>query len=127
MARRSASKIETMQHSMQISTTVPSRAALLQPKRDQQVSGRTWPTVAEWILYVSISLCILDGAIRKWILRDVGGVFQYAPYFGKDAALIVLALFCRSTPTRSSSRDAIYPFLLLGLSLSILGALISVG
>jgi hypothetical protein len=102
---------------------IGSRGRQLSPS---EASWLTWPTTAEWFLYTAISLCILDGAIRKWILRDLAGMLQYAPYFGKDVALIALVVFCKRSQFRSESAATLASFLKIGLFLSILGALVSV-
>src|SRR5436190_16956032 len=88
--------------------------------------ARHRPSVAEWTLYVSVSLCILDGAIRKWLLRDFVGLLQYAPYFGKDIALIVIVLFCKRSPSRSESAAPLLLYLQIGVTLVALGAATSV-
>src|SRR4051794_19324856 len=45
---------------------------------------------AEWLVLASIALCVLDGAIRKWVLRDDEGVLKYVPYFSKDIAFALV-------------------------------------
>lgn len=83
------------------------------------------PRLAGRILYVSVSLCILDGAIRKWLLRDFVGLLQYAPYFGKDIALVAIVFFCKRPPGQSASAAPFLRYLQVGVTLGAAGAVAS--
>lgn len=81
-------------------------------------------TRTEWIILSSIALCILDGAIRKWVLRDDEGFLKYLPYFSKDIAFTLLLFLPR--PSRSSLLgQKLWLVLKVGLAFCLVGALAS--
>jgi O-antigen ligase len=80
---------------------------------------------AEWIVLVSIALCVLDGAIRKWVLRDDEGFLKYVPYFSKDIAF-ALILFIRRPAGLGLFGQKLWTGLKVGLSLCTVGALASI-
>jgi len=79
---------------------------------------------SEWLVLTSIALCVLDGAIRKWILRDDEGFLKYVPYFSKDFAFLLI-LFIPRPPGMSDLGRKLWSFLKVGLSLCAVGALAS--
>jgi hypothetical protein len=79
---------------------------------------------AVWILYLSVLLCVFEGAIRKWVLRDSESFWRFAPYFAKDLALIALLLFCKPAVT-AQRLDKFRRILFAGLFLILVGAAIS--
>ncbi len=78
----------------------------------------------QWLLFLSFMFCILDGAIRKWLLRDTENFWKYAPYFAKDVVFVALVIFCKpvswSTPAKT-----LFRFLTIGLATSAVGVVIS--
>jgi O-antigen ligase len=91
-------------------------AAREQPAR--HVSG------AEWLVLGSIALCVLDGAIRKWVLRDTEGFLKYVPYFSKDFVFALILFIPRPTDIGEFGRK-LWNFLKIGLSVCVVGALAS--
>lgn len=79
---------------------------------------------AEWFVLTSIALCVLDGAIRKWILRDDEGFLKYVPYFSKDFAF-ALILFIPRPKGMSELVRKLWTFLKVGLAFCAVGALAS--
>jgi O-antigen ligase len=79
---------------------------------------------AEWILLSSIALCVLDGAIRKWVLRDDEGMLKYAPYFSKDFAFALILFIPRSQGIGEVGRK-LWTYLRVGLAFCAIGALAS--
>jgi O-antigen ligase len=73
---------------------------------------------------LSIALCVLDGAIRKWVLRDEEGFLKYVPYFSKDIAL-ALILFIPRPPGMGVVMRTLWSSLKVGVSLCAVGALAS--
>lgn len=78
----------------------------------------------EWLLLSSIALCVLDGAIRKWVLRDDEGFLKYLPYFSKDIAF-ALILFIPRPKDMGEWKRKLWTFLKVGLALCAVGALAS--
>src|SRR2546421_115811 len=76
---------------------------------------------ATQLLLVSIAVCILEGALRKWIFRESGGSIKYVCYFAKDFIFGAI-LFCR--PARPFNNQ-LKTVLLFGLPLTATGALLS--
>jgi hypothetical protein len=74
---------------------------------------------------LGFALCVLDGAIRKWVLRDTESLWKYAPYFAKDVALVALVLFCKPIAWGRSPKT-FSRFLIVGLGLSAVGSAISI-
>jgi hypothetical protein len=80
------------------STSFPSRtggldaAAVMLAEQESALAGRRWQSRAEWAVVASIVLCVLDGAIRKWVLRDEEGWSKYLPYFAKDIVFASILL-----------------------------------
>lgn len=87
-------------------------------------SNAETPRRAEWILFAALLLCILEGAVRKWILRDTESSLKYLPYFGKDIALVGLVLLCRPR-TPYVTLATFRPFLQVGLGFVIVGGAFS--
>lgn len=79
---------------------------------------------AEWFVLSSIALCVLDGAIRKWVLRDDEGFLKYVPYFSKDF-VFALILFIPRPKGMSDLARKLCAFLKVGLALCAVGALAS--
>ena len=80
--------------------------------------------LAETLVLLAIIACVGEGAFRKWVFRDAGGIGQYGPYFAKDLIFAALILFC----PRKSSVDNHSKFrrvLLIGLPLTLAGAALS--
>lgn len=80
---------------------------------------------AEWLVLASIALCVLDGAIRKWVLRDDEGLLKYVPYFSKDVAFLFILFIPRPRELGVFGRR-LWTILKVGLSFCALGALASV-
>src|SRR6266478_6940056 len=76
---------------------------------------------AEWLVLFSIALCVLDGAIRKWVLRDDEGFLKYVPYFSKDVAFALLLFIPRPIALGDLGR-VLWAFLKVGLSICVVGA-----
>jgi hypothetical protein len=81
-------------------------------------------TSGEWILLSSIALCVFDGAIRKWILRDDEGFLKYIPYFSKDFAFALILFTPRPKGIGQVARK-LWTFLKVGLAFCAVGALAS--
>lgn len=85
----------------------------------KSVSHRTWT-----LFGLALTLIVLEGAIRKWILNSESSFWAYLVYFSKDAAFAGLLLF----PSLSPGSPALSRFrrwLVLGSAVFILGAGIS--
>ena len=80
---------------------------------------------AEWLVLASIMLCVLDGAIRKWVLRDEEGFLKYVPYFGKDFAFVLILLIPRPKELGEIGRK-LWNILKVGLFLCVVAVLVSV-
>lgn len=79
---------------------------------------------AEWLVMASIALCVLDGAIRKWVLRDDEGFLKYIPYFAKDIAFLLIVFIPRPRELGEWGRT-FWKILKVGLSFCAVGALAS--
>jgi O-antigen ligase len=79
----------------------------------------------EWLILSSIALCVLDGAIRKWLLRDDESFLKYVPYFSKDIAF-TLVLFVRRPAGMGIFQRKLWASLKVGLSLCTVGAIASI-
>jgi len=73
------------------------------------------------IILSSIALCVLDGAIRKWLLRDDEGFLKYVPYFSKDVAFAILLFIPRPIALGDLGR-LLWAFLKVGLAFCVVGA-----
>ena len=91
---------------------------------DRTTEHRTPRRTAEWWLIASIALCVLDGAIRKWILRDDEGLLKYVPYFSKDIAFALILFIPRPKGMGEFGRK-LWTFLKVGLAFCAVGALAS--
>lgn len=80
---------------------------------------------AEWIVLTSIALCVLDGAIRKWLLRDDESFLKYLPYFSKDVAFTLL-LFIRRPAGLGWLAGKLWTVLKVGLFVCGVGSLASI-
>jgi O-antigen ligase len=96
--------------------------AAIRPEQRRRLGriGRT-----EWLVLASIALCVLDGAIRKWVLRDDESFLKYVPYFSKDIAF-TLILFVRCPAQLGILGSKLWTVLKVGLSLCTVGALASI-
>jgi hypothetical protein len=108
---------------------VPASIPARLPVRPSSVAVQARPlrkriSEAEWLLLLSFALCILDGAIRKWVLRDTESLWKYAPYFAKDVVLIGLVLSCKPLGEVRSAKT-LSRFLAIGLTISAIGVGIS--
>lgn len=79
---------------------------------------------SECFVLLSIALCVLDGAIRKWVLRDDEGFLKYVPYFSKDFAFALILFIPRPQGMGDLGRK-LWSFLKVGLFLCAVGALAS--
>jgi O-antigen ligase len=76
------------------------------------------------LVLASIALCVLDGAIRKWVLRDNEGVLKYVPYFAKDVAFLLI-LFIPRPRELGLYAGMLWAILKVGLGFCAVGALAS--
>lgn len=72
--------------------------------------------LAETLASLAIIACVCEGAFRKWVLRDAGGVGQYGPYFAKDVLLVAPVVLCRSR-VKGNVVNTLRRILLVGLPL----------
>ena len=109
-----------------ISGTTMASSAIM-PSRLKQEGARPEHRLAgaEWAVLASITLCVLDGAIRKWVLRDDEGFLKYLPYFSKDIAF-ALILFLRRPEGLGWFARKFWTVSKVGLSFCAVGALASV-
>ena len=74
------------------------------------------------VLLLAFLLCILEGALRKWMFRGATGNSNYILYFSKDIAFALVVLL---TPSQRNIDSSLKKALILGLPLIVLGALMS--
>ena len=76
---------------------------------------------AESLLLLSVTACVLEGVLRKWIFRDSAGPIKYVCYFAKDFVFAAI-LLCVA---RAVAYRRLKTILLIGLPLILIGALLS--
>jgi len=97
----------------------------LRSNEDVQTRARKQRRWAQWWFLASIALCVLDGAIRKWVLRDDEGYLKYVPYFAKDFAFGFIILL-PSRETLGELGQKLWATLKFGFFFCIVGILASV-
>jgi hypothetical protein len=67
--------------------------------------------------------CVLEGALRKWVINPDYRLLKYSIYFSKDA----LFLFCLTLPAKhaNASVTRLKPYILLGAAMVLLGGAIA--
>jgi hypothetical protein len=73
-------------------------------------------------LFIALVCCVLEGAVRKWVVGDKSWMANLA-YFSKDIAFTAAMVAAPRMPNRLAL--ASYPWFIGGLLLSILGAMLS--
>lgn len=85
------------------STPIAARApagALMPPAanaRDERAQMRL-----QWMLVAALAACVLEGAVRKWLIPD-GSPLRYVAYFSKD----ILLAACILSPARAAANPLV--------------------
>src|SRR6266852_5035715 len=80
--------------------------------------------VPQFLLFLALTLVVVEGAIRKWLIGSEAGYWSYLAYFSKDLAFASILLW-PAAPLSSAAVSTFGRFLTFGGGLFVLGAALS--